>query len=447
LKIRRIAAITVYLARSLGVLYAQTPDSVVRLPAPGAPAPAAPIATQPNSEQEELNRVMNEAGNSPVDIIRGLEAYLKNHPDTKQRPAIERTLTKASMDANDRDRIVLYGEKLLITAPDDIQLLDRVMKELTEKGDAQSAKRALEYGKRYEAAVGTVRKQPPQGHLTPGQWSQQLDRATARIYALEAQAFGNAGYPKEAVGTAAQSWAMYPTGEAVRVAAAWLVKLGRTKEAIEKYADAFTLEDPASVESDRARDRTRMGELYTKLNGSEKGLGDIILEAYDRTSAIMHERMESLRLKDPNAQAADIFDFTLPPAGGADQGAEPLVMATLKGKTVVLDFWATWCVPCRAQHPLIEKVREHFAKDPDVFFVAVDTDDDPSLVEPFLMQQGWENPTWLEGGLERKLSISSIPTTIVLDPAGRISSRMAGLIPDRFEEMLTQRIEEARQSK
>jgi thiol-disulfide isomerase/thioredoxin len=419
---------------------AQTPDSVVRLPVPGA-------APQQDPDQEELNRISAEVGNSPVDAIRGFEAFLKSHPNSSLRPAVERILTRASIEANDRDRIILYGEKMLAIGPDDIQLLDRVMRELVQKSDPESAQKALTYGKRYETAINVVRAQPPQQHLTPGQWSQQGDRAMARAYALEAQAYGNAGDMGEAVKTAVKSWNMYPTGEGARIAAAWMVKLGRTKEAIEYYADAFTLEDPASLETDRARDRTRMGELYTKLNGSGKGLGDIILEAYDRTSAEMHERLESIRQKDPNAQAVDIFDFTLPPAGGADQGAEPLVMATLKGKTVILDFWATWCIPCRAQHPIIEKVRAHYAKDPDVVFVAVDTDDDPSLVEPFLVQQGWENPSWLEGGMERKLAITSIPTTIVLDPKGRISSRMPGLIPDRFEEMLTQRIEEARQSR
>jgi len=419
------------------LMFAQAPDSVVTLPAPGA-------APQPDPELEALGRVLSEAGNSPVDVIHGLEAYLKQHPDSKQRSGIERTLTKAAMDSNDRDRIILYGERVLKTTPDDWQLIDRVMRELVEKNDAESARRAAGYGKAYEAAITALRGKQPQQHLTPGQWSQQLDRAMARVFALESQAAGNAGDLGGAVLLAMKSWDLYPTGDGARVAAGWLAKLGRTREAVEFYANAFTLEDPASVESDRARDRTRMGELYTRLNGSEKGLGDIILAAYDRTSAMMHERIESIRQKDPNAQAVDIFDFTLPPVGTGQTGAEALVMATLKGKTVVLDFWATWCVPCRAQHPLIENVRKHFAKDPDVVFVAVDTDDDPSLVEPFLDQQGWQNPTWLEGGLERRLSITSIPTTIVLDPAGRISSRMAGLIPERFEEMLTQRIEEAR---
>jgi len=413
----------------------QTGDSSVTLAAPGAAPDPALVA-----EQNELNQVLGEAGNSAIDVIHGLERYLKKYPNAKQRAGIEKTLAHASVDANDHDRIILYGEKLLETPPDDVNLIDRVMRELVGKNEPEAAKKALSYGPRYEAGIELLRTQPAQQHMTPGQWSQQLDRAMARAYALEAEAWGNAGNMEEAVKEAVKSWNMYPTGDGARVAAGWLAKLGRLRESVEYYADAFTLEDPASVETDRAHDRTRMGELYTKLAGSEKGLGDITLEAYDRTSAIMHDRMESVKLKDPNAQAADIFDFTLPPVGAAT----PLVMSSLKGKTVILDFWATWCIPCRAQHPLFEKVRANYAKNPDVVFVAIDSDDDTSLAAPFLKEQKWENPAWFEGGLERKLAISSIPTTIVLDPAGRISSRMTGMIPDRFEEMLKQRIEEAR---
>ena len=413
---------------------AATPqDTVVTLQSPEA---AAAIL----AEQNELNQVVSEAGNSPIDVIRGLERFLQKHPETTQRKAIENSLAHAAVDSNDSDRIVLYGEKLLETPPDDINLIDRVMRELVLKGDAVSAKKALIYVPRYEAGLEKIAAQPPQQHMTPGQWAQQLDHARARIYSLEAQALGNAARLDEAVKAAQKSWSTYPTGDGARVTAELLVKAGRPQEAVEYFANAFTLEDPASMETDRARDRRRMGELFTKLHGSEQGLGDIVLQAYDRTSAIMHDRIESVKLKDPNAQAADIFDFTLPAVGDA----KPLVMSSLKGKTVILDFWATWCVPCRAQHPLFEKVREHYAKDPNVVFVAVDTDDDTTVVAPFLKQQGWTNPAWLEGGLERKLTITSIPTTIVLDPFGRISSRMAGLIPDRFEDMLMQRIEEAR---
>ena len=50
------------------------------------------------------------------------------------------------------------------------------------------------------------------------------------------------------------------------------------------YAEAFAIPDEHNQEQDRAADRLRMGELYRKLKGSEAGLGDLILQAYDRTS-------------------------------------------------------------------------------------------------------------------------------------------------------------------
>ena len=271
----------------------------------------------------------------------------------------------------------------------------------------------------------------------------------ARALALEARATGNAaGDAAEAAAAAEKiamkSWETCPTGEGAREVAYWLIEQDRTQEAIEYYANAFTVEDSRTTEDDRAWDRKRLGELYSKLNGAEKGLGDVILQAYDRTAALVSERRASLKAKDPNAVAADIEDFVLP---AVEEAEPPLAVSSLKGKTVVIDFWATWCGPCRAQQPLIENVKKLFEGDGNVVFVAVDTDDDTSLAAPFAKAQGWKNPGYFESGLARQMTINSIPTVLVLDPAGRISSRMIGFIPQRFEQMLTQRIEEARKTR
>jgi thiol-disulfide isomerase/thioredoxin len=112
----------------------------------------------------------------------------------------------------------------------------------------------------------------------------------------------------------------------------------------------------------------------------------------------------------------------------------------------VMDFWATWCVPCRAQQPLLEKLEMHYQDTPDVRFVSVNADDDLSLVAPFMKEQGWKNLGYFEAGLARQLVVSQIPTVLVIDPNGRISSRMIGFIPERFEQMLTERVEEARRT-
>lgn len=396
-------------------------------------------------QQYELSLALNDAGTSPVDLIRNLEAYLKKYPATKQLRDIEQTLAKAAMDANDDARIILYGEKVLKSgAKDDLKLIDRVTRAMVDSNDPEQQKRSLEYAQRYEKDVFARGAENPPGHLTAGQWADEVSRAQARALVLEAHAAGETVDAQLGLKLATKSWETWPTGEGAHEIAYWLVKLDRSKEAIEYYANAFTLEDPRTTEADRAKDRKRLGELYVKLNGSEKGLGDLILEAYDRTSSLTNDRREALKAKDPNTAAADVDDFVLPPV---DTSAPPLSLTSLKGKTVVMDFWATWCVPCRAQEPLIEKVKKHFADAKDIIFVPVDADEDLSLVAPFIKDQGWKSAGYFEAGLAQKLVVSAIPTVLILDPSGKIYSRMTGFIPERFEQMLTDRIEDARKNR
>jgi thiol-disulfide isomerase/thioredoxin len=117
----------------------------------------------------------------------------------------------------------------------------------------------------------------------------------------------------------------------------------------------------------------------------------------------------------------------------------------LKGKVVVFDFWATWCGPCRIQHPLYEEVKKRFAEKEDVVFLAINTDEDQNLVRPFLDENKWNGKTvYFEDGLSNLLKVSSIPTTIVFDKQGQIFSRMNGFVPEKFVDQLTARINEAR---
>jgi thiol-disulfide isomerase/thioredoxin len=398
-------------------------------------------------EQYDLSQALGEAGASSIDRIHAFEQHLKKYPQSKQRALIERELVKSATELNDNARIILYGEKVLrMERPPDqgetMQMLDRVIRALVDKSEPAQAKAALEYSKRYESDIAALRaKTEPPGHLTQPQWSEELDKALARALALEARATGNAGDPEAAQKLGRKSWETYPTGEGARETAFWLASLGRNADAIEFYSDAFTLEDPRTTAADRAADRARLGELYAGLNGSEKGLGDTILAAWDRTAKLLADRRAALSVKDPNSQATTVTDFILPPV---DKAAEPLVLSKLKGKTVVLDFWATWCAPCRAEQPLIEKIEKRYANNSEIVFVAVDADDDLSLVAPFVKEQGWKKAGYFESGLARQIMISSIPTVLVIDPSGQISSRIIGFIPERFEEMLTDRIEEAR---
>jgi thiol-disulfide isomerase/thioredoxin len=256
--------------------------------------------------------------------------------------------------------------------------------------------------------------------------------------ALQARATGNLGRTAEAAALAQSSYDTYPTAEAARESARWMARSGKYEEAVRRYADAFTISDPRSTDADRASARASMGELYRKLRGSETGLGDLVLEAYDRTTTLLAERRFKLRQADPNLQVTNPAEFTLTGLDG-----DKLALASLRGKVLVMDFWATWCGPCLAQHPLYQEVKRNFKDRSDVVFLSIDTDEERDGVREFLEAHKWEKKVYFEDGLGSVLRVSSIPTTILMDRKGEVISRMNGFIPERFVEMLTERIREA----
>jgi hypothetical protein len=78
-----------------------------------------------------------------------------------------------------------------------------------------------------------------------------------------------------------------------------------------------------------------------------------------------------------------------------------------------------------------------------VVFLALDTDQDRSLVKPFLTQIHWSPKVYFDDGLQTLLDVSSIPTTVILGKKGDVFTRMVGFLPDRFVDMLTDRVNEA----
>ncbi len=393
----------------------------------------------PAIEQQELNTALAEAGTSPIDFTRAAEKHLAKYPDSPQKQTLELALAKAAIEAKDEKRILQYGERVLATNPDDLQILDRVIRTLLLSDDRTAAEKALGLALRYEHDIEKLGEQPAPGRYSAAQWKEEIVKGTARSLIYQARATGNMGKQDNAVELARRSWERYPSAGAAREWGRWLSRSGKNLEAVTHIADAFTIEDPNSSEVDRGKDRVRMGELYAKVNGSEKGLGDLVLQAYDRTQALVSERLAKLKSQDPNAGASQILDFTLPAVSG-----EPLKLSSLRGKVVVFDFWATWCGPCRVQHPLYEKVQQRFKSNPNIVFLAVATDEDRSLVAPVLKERGWSGRNYFDAGLATKLDVSSIPTTIIVDKAGNIASRMNGFVPERFVELLTERIEQVK---
>jgi thiol-disulfide isomerase/thioredoxin len=385
-------------------------------------------------EQEDLSSALAEAGSSPQEYLRALEKHLAKYPNSPRKEELERAAARAAIEANDDGRIIRYGERVLARQPNDLQILERVARSLLAGESKDTSERALRYAVHYEELVRGMQQERPRD----AEWQNQTDRGIGRALCYQARATGNLGKPDAALALAQRAFEQYPNAESAREVSHWCEQLGRMEDAARAMADAFTVPDARSTDADRARDRGQMGDLYRKAKGSEAGLGDLVLQAYDRNLALVHGRELRMRANDPNASLTDPMEFTL---SGPDGGK--LQMATLKGKVLVFDFWATWCGPCRIQHPLYEQVKQRFRDNRDVVFLAVTTDADRNAVKPFLDQLKWPGEFWFEDGLSRALKITSIPTTLIIGRNGQVFSRMNGFVPERFVEMLTARIREA----
>jgi thiol-disulfide isomerase/thioredoxin len=393
-------------------------------------------APNPNQQQQDLQQAVSEAGNSSIDLTRSLEAFLKKYPDATQIKDIEKALAKAAIDNKDDRRTILYGERVLASTPDDMLVLDRVSKAEITLGGKENAEKALAHARRFQEIVEKLPEASGQGSA---KLHEERDRGIARALLYQSRAESALGDFTAASKFAALSFAKYPCEESAREWGSALASLGFHEQAIMHFADAFMIPDIRAQDVDRAQDRKRLGEIYRKAHGSDKGLGDAILEAYDRTSGLVEDRQKRLSALDPNSGVTDPMGFTI---SGLD--GQKLKLGSLKGRVVILDFWATWCNPCRIQHPMYDQVQQRFKDRGDVVLLSIDTDEDHSIVAPFLEKQNWTKASvYFEDGLQKLLQVSDIPTTIVFDKQGRIASRMNGFLPDRFIEQLSERIQSA----
>ncbi|MEZ5398258.1 MAG: TlpA disulfide reductase family protein [Bryobacteraceae bacterium] len=391
---------------------------------------------QEKAQQQELQAALADAGSSQLDFARAIERHLEKYPLSAQRAELERAAARAAVEARDPDLIVRFGERVLAREPQNIELLERVSRYLLNSSEAPESKRALDYASRLENLADGMGG-PAEGSRSAARFAEEKAILVGKSRVYQARGQGNLGKFAEAEAMARKSYAAFPSAESAREIARWMERQEKTGEAVAYLADAFMIPDPNATPEDRRKDRTRLAEWTKKAGRDDAWLGRELLAAYDRTAAQVDEYRERIQKLDPNAAANAVKEFTLTGIGG-----DRLAMASLAGKVVVLDFWATWCGPCRAQQPLYEQVQARFKTRDDVVFLNVNTDENRAIVKPFLDREKWNKNVYFEDGLAGFLRVSSIPTTVILNRKGDVASRMNGYVPDRFVEVLGDRVEQ-----
>lgn len=116
-------------------------------------------------------------------------------------------------------------------------------------------------------------------------------------------------------------------------------------------------------------------------------------------------------------------DFTL-----KDSAGQTVTLSQFRGKVVFLNFWATWCPPCRSEMPSMERLNEVFASKDFVMLTVNIEEDGMAVVGPFLQQFPHRFSVLLdtEAEVQSLYGVNRFPETFVIDKQGKIVDRIIG---------------------
>jgi thiol-disulfide isomerase/thioredoxin len=167
---------------------------------------------------------------------------------------------------------------------------------------------------------------------------------------------------------------------------------------------------------------------------STEGLEKVLAERAAHEKAVEAARQECPL---PMPVVGKPFPFDITSIDG-----EELTSDGLRGKVVVLDFWATWCGPCRAEIPALKALYEKHEKD-GLMVVGISYDDDTEMLRKGIVEHGIPWPQVLVGdqakreGMSRQLGIRGIPVYFVIDRSGVLrTTEGRGALEDLVPELL-----------
>src|SRR6266849_8963449 len=398
--------------------------------------PSSKLAAPPKqpSAEEQLQQAINNAGNDRAALVRNLETFLKEVPDSRQRPQIYRALVEASLQLRDNTRAANYAERLIALNPGDISMTILTVQLLERIGDEAALHRAINYATRVLEFVEASSSGAKSPKISREEWAAENKRDRMSVLTLRGRLQLKLKDTTAAQKDFAASYTILPSS----TAAEQLGEIAELKKdsngAILQYARAFALADATNGAASPREIRQKLGNVWRLAHGSDLRLGEYLLLTFDEVS-----KTSTSSNPKKNADAREASEFVLRKAPDGTLYS----LKDTKGRVLVVNFWATWCGPCHAVEPLFARVAADFLANPDAFFLAADCDEDESLVKGYLEEAKPRTPVVFADGLDRFFTVNSFPTVLVIDRAGKIAYRSDGFDPDSFEPDLTAAVRRA----
>ena len=128
------------------------------------------------------------------------------------------------------------------------------------------------------------------------------------------------------------------------------------------------------------------------------------------------------------------------------RAGEAVSLSSLKGQVVLINFWATWCGPCRKEMPLLEQIQKKYA--PLGFtMLGVNVEEDTRLMDTFLREVPVTFPILLDpaNGVSKLYNVSAMPSTVIVDRKGTVRFIHQGYLPGdegKYQDLIRQLIRE-----
>ncbi|WP_420150458.1 redoxin family protein [Spirosoma sp.] len=343
------------------------------------------------------------------------QAFLKEFPNSSYLPALTVMMTDAYFKNNDIKGLLTFLEQPQAAQPDPLMLNSMANLLAEERRSLPEAQQLAQRG------INILKSQAkPQDFK--GDWETEKQTRYRLLMATYARTL--AQQEKNAEAYAAYKEAINPDlvedSDPMTNERYFLCAL-RTNHA----ADARPyIEEAIQVEKATTTLKNALRNWYAKQPGQSEAKADAYLA--DLEADIRADQRDELSKRFVN-EPAPSFSMT-------DLKGRTISSSALKGKVVVLDFWATWCVPCVASFPAMQQAQAKFQNDSNVRFLFVNTREGGPLqrVYDFMSKHPYPFvvPIDDQQRVARAYKVQGIPTKVVIGPDGRVRYRHVGYSGD-----------------